>query len=518
MANKDLFSSAAAAQPVADAINLAGGRAYSTTPQHALAQYAATGCFGTTYYATEREQLSWVLAACERVNAESLAKTAVYARERGHMKDMPALLLAVLAGRDGEWFVRAFDRVCDNARMLRNFVQIVRSGVTGRRSLGTRPKRMIRAWLDNRSDDAILRASVGADPSLADIIKMVHPKPATASRRALYGYLLGRPYDVSALPPLAAEYEAFKREPTGPVPNVPFQMLTQVKMPTPAWKTIARNAGWQMTRMNLNTFLRHGVFEDPEMVDRVAERLVCAEQIGRARALPYQLMVAHSAANSRLPSPLTDALRGAMELSVGKVPRTTGVVHVLIDVSGSMHNPATGSRGSATSVVRCVDVAALMAAGLLRGNPKVQITPFHDRVVRCQLDADHTVMANAQRLARLPSGGTDCSAPLRHLNKTKAKGDLVIFVSDNQSWIDKTRRWNPGTPVMTEWQAYKRRCRNARLVCIDIQPYASTQAPDAPDVLNVGGFSDAVFDVIAAFAKGTLGTDHWTTQIDTIEL
>src|SRR3989442_1548012 len=80
---------------------------------------------------------------------------------------------------------RVFDRVLDDGRMLRNFVQIVRSGVTGRKSLGTLPKRLVQLWLATHGDEAVFRASVGNDPSLADVIKMVHPRPATDARRAL---------------------------------------------------------------------------------------------------------------------------------------------------------------------------------------------------------------------------------------------------------------------------------------------------------------------------------------------
>ena len=36
------------------------------------------------------------------------------------------------------------------------------------------------------------------------------------------------------------------------------------------------------------------------------------------------------------------------------------------------------------------------------------------------------------------------------------------------------------------------------LVCIDLQPYGTTQAPDRADMLNIGGCSDAVFQVGAA--------------------
>ena len=59
------------------------------------------------------------------------------------MKDMPALLCAVLASRAPGLLAEVFDRVIDDGRMLRNFVQIMRSGVVGRKSLGTLPKRLV---------------------------------------------------------------------------------------------------------------------------------------------------------------------------------------------------------------------------------------------------------------------------------------------------------------------------------------------------------------------------------------
>ncbi|MFN9977234.1 MAG: TROVE domain-containing protein, partial [Phycisphaerae bacterium] len=41
-----------------------------------------------------------------------------------------------------------------------------------------------------------------------------------------------------------------------------------------------------------------------------------------------------------------------------------------------------------------------------------------------------------------------------------------------------------------------------KLICIDLQPNTTTQAPERSDILNIGGFSDAVFNVIAAFLAG----------------
>jgi hypothetical protein len=52
MAHKGLFLRAGKAPP-ADSMNEAKGRAYAFSPEHALAQYAATGTFYGTFYANE---------------------------------------------------------------------------------------------------------------------------------------------------------------------------------------------------------------------------------------------------------------------------------------------------------------------------------------------------------------------------------------------------------------------------------------------------------------------------------
>ena len=69
-----------------------------------------------------------------------------------------------------------------------------------------------------------------------------------------------------------------------------------------------------------------------------------------------------------------------------------------------------------------------------------------------------------------------------------------------------------------EWDRFRSRNPNAKLVLIDIQPYGSTQMHERTDVLNVGGFSDSVFDVISLFAKGELAPEHWVGAIKSVSL
>jgi 60 kDa SS-A/Ro ribonucleoprotein len=501
--------------PPTDARNSEGAPAYRFTEKHALAQYAATGCLNATFYATAEAQLESVLRLCDGVPAEFVAKTAVYCRERGFMKDLPALLCAVLTVEDPALCERIFDRVIDDGKMLRNFVQILRSGVVGRKSLGSLPKRLVQKWFATRDDAQVLRAAVGQTPSLADVLKMAHPKPATASRRALYGYLLGKPYDAEALPEVVRRFEAYKAKKTTLVPDVPFQMLTALELGTPEWAAIARQASWQQLRMNLNTFARHGVFAHRGMVDLVAARLRDREAIARSRVLPYQLMTAYLAASEDVPAKVRSALEEAMEIALGNVPELPGKVYVCPDVSGSMSCPVTGYRRGAATVVRCIDVAALMAAAILHKNPDTEVLPFEHQVVSVRVSRKDSVMTNARRLAGVGGGGTSCSAPLELLNHKRARGEMVILVSDNESWVDAGCH---GTAMMQEWSAFKARNPSAKLVCIDLVPNRTSQVAEGDDVLNIGGFSDAVFEVVTAFATGGLRSDHWVGVIEDVTL
>ena len=514
MANTTLFQSIKNRFTKTDTYNEAGGIAYTLTPKQQLAQLAATGCLNNTYYADAQSQLDQVLKLAESLDAEFIAKTAVYARQKGLMKDMPALLLAVLAQKDVNMLARVFDQVVDNGKMLRNFAQIIRSGAVGRKSFGNRPKKLMQTWLLTATEKQLLNAAVGNSPSLADVVKMVHPKPREAWRAAWFAWLIGKPYDREALPPITRAFENYKQSREGELPNVPFQMLTALDLNSGDWAEIARNGSWQQVRQNLNTFLRHEVFAKSKNIKMVAEKLRDETTIARARVLPYQLLTAYQATSNQMPSEICEALQDAMETSVQNVPAIQGKVVVCPDVSGSMHSSVTGYRGSTTSKTRCIDIAALVSAAMLRTNPQARVIPFEQITVNVQLNPRDSIMTNAEKLANIGGGGTACSAPLAMLNREKADVDLVVIVSDNESWADDSQGWGATTSLMKEWDILKRRCPEAKLVCLDIQPYTKAQVRNRQDILNIGGFSDQVFSLIGSFAERGMGTDFWVEEIE----
>ena len=552
MANKSLFSSLKSLVPKATARNDAGGIAYAFSPKQALAQFAATGCFHGTFYADAEKQLERLKELTAQVDDNVfLAKLAVYSRERAYLMDMPAALVATLASRDTVLFHQVFDRVIDNGRVLRTLFQMIRSGQFGKKSLSSSLQRAFQRWLNQASPDKLLSASIGHDPSLRDILRMARPTPLDNSRRALFGWLTDKeqskwaPATAIDLPVQVQLLVEFRMAETAeqqiallqgtsgerPALRARWDLLADTAKGTEVWRAIAQRMGPQALRMNLNTLQRHGVFEDVAMVREVADRLADADEIRRSCQFPYQFFAAYLNASNDVPHAIKAALHQAAEIACGNVPELPGPLVIGLDVSGSMQSPVTGTRGrGSTTKMRCVDVAALVAAAFLRRNPDSVVIPFDTRAFDVKIDPSDSVLSLAERLAKFGGGGTDCSLPIRKASAGYANRKFagVVLVSDNESWVYQGRPYfygtNGSTGVMTEWQQFVQNqvrlhggnFEGPKLICIDLQPSQTTQAPERSDILNIGGFSDAVFEVINAFLKSD--TDRFVTEIESVTL
>jgi 60 kDa SS-A/Ro ribonucleoprotein len=172
-------------------------------------------------------------------------------------------------------------------------------------------------------------------------------------------------------------------------------------------------------------------------------------------------------------------------------------------ITGTRTNQKTGKVESFTTKTSCIDVASLFASCFLRKNNLARITPFDTTVKKVEINPLDTIFTNSEKLAKSGmNGGTDCGCALAYLNEQASRAKCVVFVSDNQSNTQSGTTYGNETSMAREWQKYSKRVAGARLICIDIAPYANVQTTPATNVLHIGGFSDAVFDVVASFLSG----------------
>lgn len=515
-----------------DTRNNAGGKAYALKEREALAQLAATGTIANTYYTNAKQQLDEIISLVKSVlnsdgGSEFIAKLAIYSHTEAFMKDIPAVLLSFLAVHDPELYSVAFDRVVYNAKMLRNHVQVSRSGiVSGRRALPNVMRRKCRAWLNTQTPSQLFRSKVGKEPSLGDVIKMLHPRPATSGHAAVFAYLIGKPYNFEDLPRVAQQFENYKNGKTKTVPKVPFQLLTSLELGTEEWNKVAQDATWQTARMNLNTFKRHGVLDNSKVVDELANKLSDKELVRKAKAFPYQLFAAYKHATD-VPIKISNALQQAMEVATENVPKLDGNIYVFVDVSGSMGQAVTGQRQNRhganmrTSQITCVEAASVMAAAIARKNPNAVIMPFDTSLYNPEINPFDSIMTNANKLRQFGGWGTSVQLGPRYLAYENKKVDAVIILSDNESWVDTVTNGycNEATQTLQAWEKIKRRNKNAKMVCIDMAPNSTTQAPSRKDIMNIGGFSDTVFKVVEKFLEpGSENASHWVDTINEIEI
>ncbi len=560
MANKSLFGSLTSRLPRASAVNEAGGCAYKLEPKHSLAQIAATGAFGNTFYSTAEKQLDEVLKLIDEVDDNQyLAKLALYAREKAFMKDMPAALLVALSVRDTELMHRVFDRVVDNGRVLRTVFQMIRSGQfknkagKSRVGLSSSVQRAFQRWLNTASVGKLLSASIGHDPSLRDILRMARPTPKDNARRAMFGWLTEKevdkwtPASEADLPVEIQSLIAYRNSESeeaqaliaGGLDNVRWDLLSDAAKGPKVWAALAHKMGPQALRMNLNTLLRHDVLATSAMVDYVADRIADESEIRASKQFPYQYFAAYLNADDNVPQKIKTALHKAAEIACGNVPELAGPVVIGLDTSGSMSSAVTGNRGrGAASKMQCIDVAALFAAAILRRNPDSVVIPFDTSAYDCDIDPNDSILSIAERLARYGGGGTDCSLPLVAANQKYANRKFagIVLVSDNESWVGTGRHGSTG--VMTAWETFVNNQRklnvsgkalaaghspsslaashSPKLICIDLQPYQTVQACERADIMNIGGFSDSVFTCVSAFLADN--NQRFVAEVEAIEL
>jgi 60 kDa SS-A/Ro ribonucleoprotein len=509
----------------------AGGNAYSLDNDTALAQYAVTGIFKNCRSASPKVSVDQLLEFARACEPKYVAQVAIYASECGDIRDTPVLLTAYLSTvEDKTWFNKAFDTVIYNVGQLRKFTTVIRSNTVGRRNMSASSiKKAVQRFFDNKTADRLFWQNIGSTPTLADVVKLTHPRPNTLAKDAYFAYLTNKPCAMADLPEKVRHFEAFKKGDRAEVPDVPFLRLTSMNLNTSQWEQVFRRMTWNQLRMNINNANRKELFLNKEFTTWVVEKLQDPKAVAGSRVLPMALLTSLTSFDEGVPLSVVTAVRTALDHALSNAPVIDGNLKLIIDTSGSMHWPVKEEDrrerwNPKKNVIRRIDIAATFGSAILKANPETSVVYPVDEVVwpADEVKPTNTLLENAQVLINKGGGGTDISCGLEAVLKDLKAGqpvpDLVVIISDNESWIDtRTGRYHKHTATMDMWNRIKSLHPTARLVCWNVDPELSTQASDREDILNIGGYSDSVFSLISHFYNAKT-PQHWAETIKSVEI
>jgi 60 kDa SS-A/Ro ribonucleoprotein len=505
----------ASARSKPNSVNEAGAPAFKLKGKENLVMLAMNGFLNGTYYNSGDALVEKLQEAIQGVDPIFAAKTAVYAKQNGAIKDAPAYILAALSkGSAMEAVKKAFPRVITNGKMLRNYVQVIRSGKVGRVSLGSSPKKLVKRWIENRSDIQLLNDSIGNDPSLKDLILLSHPK-FEGSKNAVAKYILGFDTAKSRIKILSELRRARngKNADWSLLAKLDFRHMDNIEtLPVEFWNEWLQNCSYHALRMNLNMLNRKGAFNDSSIVKIVANRLVDREEIIKANQFPFQYFSAFKAADG-IPVSIMKALQTAFEISmetysVGEMP-SKGSIY--IDRSGSMNQPVTGYTGKKDSTVMCTQAAALFGAMMARSVENPYVGTFNSSLNEVKYQTYSNPLTFADKLHN--GGATYTKLCFEHA--LKHNPDFVYVISDNEAWVDERYDDNSNTLIK---QLIKQN-PNIKIVLHNIVMGNHTVAPtNNRNVLNIAGFTPSVTEQITKFIQGENSAEKMISEIEAVVL
>jgi 60 kDa SS-A/Ro ribonucleoprotein len=502
--------------------NREGAPAYRRSLREQTVQVLATGTLGDTFYASGKDlaaEAVEVLVQAREECPEFLARALVWAREKGFMKTLPVLGLAVLSGGRGRakaHFQAAFDRVIVTPDDLRAFAAFCRSGaIPGRKGLGGVAAKAVRAHLGSISEYHAVKygSAASREMALRDVLRMAHPRPASPAVAERFGWLVGGIEKLGsdpALNPQIRAFEALKRASTEEEQialiregRLPFEVVVPaVKATTPAiWAELLRQAPYMNLLRNLVTFTRHGVFSDEANVRYAAQKLADPRAVERSKVLPFRYFDAwrRYMETDGHDSRIADSLRAALELSFVNMPSFgASTVAIGTDVSGSMDGPIS-SKGS----TRFIDIAGIFTGALLRRVEGRAIPLPFDTEVRPDLglSSRDDVLVTAEKISGIRGGGTAVGSPVEYLLDRKIPVDVFIGVTDSEDWAyGREYGYSCSGSFLELWSRYQNEVApEAKAYLVTIAPYRDAVAPSGTKgVRFIYGWSDAVLRFIAS--------------------
>ncbi len=453
----------------APVINLAGGDAYSQSPENALVSMLLTNFIRPQAYRSGSEALTKLQQLVAQSDPLFAAKAGIYARNEFGMRSVSHVLAGELAHnvKGQEWAKNFYDRVI---RRPDDITEIVAYYISqyGKPLPNSLKQGLARSF--DRFDAYQLAKYRGKSNniSLVDVVNLVHPRPGEKNGDALKALVNDelRSENTWEARISAAGQDTAKRR--------------------LAWKDLLESN--KLGYLALLRNLRNIMTDAPDMVSLACEQLVDEKRIRGSLVLPFRFTTAIKEI-SQIPESreVVTALSRAVDISAQNCPEFEGNTLIAVDTSGSMSG-------------RPSEIATLFAAMLYKKNTRADLLLFDTEPHPITPNPDDSIMSIANSMP-FHGGGTDFNIIFDYAQK---QYDRIIILSDMQAWSDQgLNGWSQGCGnPKAALAAYRDRAgANPKIFSFDLQGYGTLSFPEK-NVYSLAGFSDKVFELMQILESG----------------
>ncbi|WP_448697854.1 TROVE domain-containing protein [Mucilaginibacter sp. AW1-3] len=507
-------------------VNYAGAKAFTLSPEMELYTAVVTWSLNDSFYEKDEARLTRLRKLICECKPEFVGKLAVYARTKMYMRSVPLVLVTELAAlHSGDDLVaRVTDGVLGRADEITELLACYQmlNQRTGTKKLNRLSKQMQKGLSTafNRFDEYQFgKYNRDGAIKLRDALFLVHPRAKDDAQQDVFNKIasgtLQTPYtwetELSALGQLNFDSEEAKA------------LAFRAK-----WEELIDSGklGYMALLRNLRNIQEAGV--SYAHFEKVCARLADANEVARAKQFPFRYLAAYrelinpvtkmpekglldkltalmKGKNEGYTGELLDALEKAVQASAANIKGFGYETRVLLacDVSGSMQMSV-----SAKSKIQLYDVGLMLAMLLQSRCKNVEVGMFGDSWKTIAVPRSN-ILGNVQEFYRREGEvgyATNGYLVIKDILQRKVQMDKVFLFTDAQLWNSSS---TTGDHIQPLWLRYKAEVSpGAKLYLFDLKGYG--QAPLQVlrnDVYLVAGWSDKVFEVLAALENGGSALD-----------
>ena len=486
--------------------NYEGAQAYKLSPELELYSAVVTASLSNLFYEKQDDRVDRISTLVGKVAPEFVAQLAVYTRNVMNLRSIPLLLVVELAKvHSGDDLVsRTVAKVVQRADEIMELLMCYQwrnpssRGAKKLAGLSSQIKKGLQIAFNHFDEYQFAKYNrSNLEVKLRDALFLIHPKAKDEKQQAIFDKIasdtLDVPYtwevELSALGQEKFASEQLKRE--------AFARK---------WEELihSEKVGYMALMRNLRNMLETQVsHSDMKMV---CNRLADPAQVAKSKQLPFRFLSAYREmeyVNSLSTKAVMQALESAVMVSASNINGFDENTRVLLasDVSGSMYTSI-----SPRSTVHLYDVGLLLSMLFRNTCDQVIAGIFGDRWEVVNLPTNN-VLAATRRLNKMEGEvgySTNGYKVIDWLIKEQKVMDKVMMFTDLQMWDSSGRN----KEFETSWKQYKKIAPEAKLYLFDLAGYG--QAPlrvESHDVFLIAGWSDRIFDVLAALEKGNDALD-----------